>query len=208
MEWHTFDGLVDYRKAVDCMVSRVSDIVKGKKPEAIWMLEHPSVYTAGTSVREEELPCGSRFSVVRTTRGGRCSYHGPGQRVVYVMLDLKRRERKDVRLYVRNLGLWVAGTLAEFGVNSYFDNDNVGIWVRPASGPAKKIAAFGIAVRSWVTYHGFSVNVNTDLNCYTGIAPCGLHSTSVTSLQSLGVTLSLEDVDAALKRQFRKVFPD
>ncbi|AGZ79052.1 lipoate-protein ligase B [Anaplasma marginale str. Dawn] len=205
VEWRVSDGMVDYKAALDFMTSRVYGILEGRESEMVWLLEHPSVYTAGVSAKDGELLSENKFQVVRTTRGGKYSYHGPGQRVVYVMLHLGRRDKRDVRLYVRNLGLWVVGTLAEFGIDSHFDDDNTGVWVQ-YSRQAKKIAAFGIAIRRWVTYHGFSVNISTDLGCYSGIVPCGIAGSHVTSLQDLGVTVTFEEFDAVLQQKFDTIF--
>ena len=205
VEWRVSDGMVDYKTALDFMTSRVGGILKGIESEMVWLLEHPSVYTAGTSAKDEELLSESTFPVIRVTRGGRYSYHGPGQRVVYVMLHLGRRDKRDVRLYVRNLGLWVVNTLAEFAIDSHFDSNNTGVWVQ-CNGQEKKIAAFGIAISRWVTYHGFSVNISTDLNNYLGIVPCGMAGSSVTSLQDLGVAVSFEEFDAVLQQKFDAIF--
>ena len=205
MEWRVSDGAVPYGVALDVMASRVDGILTGKQSDMVWLLEHHSVYTAGTRAKDGELLSGSKFPVVRTTRGGGYSYHGPGQRVVYVMLNLGRRNERDVRLYIGRLGLWVVNSLAKFGICSSFDSNNVGVWVR-CGGREKKIAAFGVAIRRWVTYHGFSVNISTDLSSYSGIVPCGAAGSSATSMQDLGVAVPFEEFDAVLRREFGAIF--
>jgi lipoyl(octanoyl) transferase len=171
----------------------------------IWLLEHPSLYTAGTSAAEDELLQTGRFPVHRTGRGGRYTYHGPGQRVAYVMVDLKRRG-PDVRQFVRNLEAWVIATLAAFGVRGERREDRVGIWVVQPDGTEAKIAAIGVRIRHWVTFHGIAINVKPNLEHFHGIIPCGIAGYGVTSLGRLGVTASLEDIDATLRETFGSAF--
>lgn len=210
VEWRISDGAVRYPDAVAFMEARVQAIRDGAAPETVWLLEHPPLYTAGTSADPAELVDPDRFEVFATGRGGRYTYHGPGQRVAYVMLDLKRRGG-DVRRYVRDLEQWVIETLARFNVIGERRDGRVGIWVgrgAPAN-PARredKIAAIGVRVRRWVSYHGVSVNVEPDLGHFDGIVPCGIAEHGVTSLWDLGLTPSMPDVDTALKASFEAVF--
>ncbi|MFV9838836.1 MAG: lipoyl(octanoyl) transferase LipB [Aaplasma endosymbiont of Hyalomma asiaticum] len=205
VEWKVSREPLEYDVALEAMLSRVDKIISNQKSELVWLLEHNPVYTAGTSAKPEELLVCDRFPVVKTTRGGKYSYHGPGQRVIYVMLDLKKRESCDVRLYVRNLGQWIINTLNEFSIDSYFSGDNVGVWVRYGE-QSKKIAAFGIRLRRWVTYHGVAVNICPDLSHYSGIVPCGIADFGVTSTKALGKNISFEQFDEVLEREFYKVF--
>jgi lipoyl(octanoyl) transferase len=168
------------------------------------LVEHPPIYTAGTSANAADL-LDARFPVFKTGRGGQFTYHGPGQRVVYVMLDLKRR-KPDVRAFVRDLEEWLIGTLAQFGIQGERRADRVGIWVAREDGREDKIAAIGVRVRHWVTFHGIALNVAPDLSHFTGIVPCGVRGHGVTSLADLGVNVSMADVDTTLKRSFEKVF--
>ncbi|QJC27324.1 lipoyl(octanoyl) transferase LipB [Anaplasma platys] len=205
VEWKTSCGLVEYSEACTTMIERVDGIIRGDQEELVWLLEHQPVYTAGTSAKPEELLDDNLFPVLNTTRGGKYSYHGPGQRVVYVMLDLKRRDQCNIREYVRNLGNWIVNTLVALGVDSYFDKTNIGVWVKNGA-HSEKIAAMGIRLRKWVTYHGVSINVSTDLSHYAGIIPCGLAGLGVTSLRKLGKDVSMEVLDEVLRREFAKVF--
>ena len=193
-----------YPAAVAFMEERVSAIRRGEAPETVWLLEHPPVYTAGTSAREEEL-LDPRFPVYRTGRGGRFTYHGPGQRVAYVMLDLARRGR-DVRGFVHRLEQWLIDALARFGVRGERREGRVGIWVESPKGEAK-IAALGVRLRRWVSFHGVSLNVDPDLSHFSGIVPCGLARYPVTSLAELGVRVSMAEVDAVLRETFPRHFP-
>jgi lipoyl(octanoyl) transferase len=204
VEWRIEAGLTPYPEAVAFMEERAGDIADGRASELVWLLEHPPIYTAGTSANEGDL-LDSRFPVFKTGRGGQFTYHGPGQRVGYVMLDLKRRHA-DVRRFVRDLEDWLIRALAEFGVKGERREGRVGIWVAHADGSEDKIAAIGVRVRRWVTFHGVSFNVAPDLSHFTGIVPCGIRGHGVTSLAALGIAASMADVDAALKRAFVEVF--
>ncbi len=195
------------------MEDRVARIARGDAPEAIWLLEHPALYTAGTSAKPADLTDPDRFPVHISQRGGQYTYHGPGQRVVYVMLDVGRRGR-DVRRFVQQLEEWVIATLDEFNVQGEIREGRVGVWVtrddKPltASGAKQedKIAAIGIRLRKWVSFHGISINVEPDLDHFTGIVPCGITDHGVTSLVDLGLPVTLDDVDVALKRRFGYIF--
>ena len=190
---------VPYRAALDFMTARNAAIAEGTAQELIWLLEHPPVYTAGTSAAADEL-LDPRFEVVEAGRGGRYTYHGPGQRVGYVLLDLKRRAR-DVRGFVHAIEGWVIDTLADFGVESWRAPGRIGIWTRDIDGREAKIGAIGVRVRRWVTMHGFSVNIAPDLSHFGGIVPCGIEEFGVTSLARLGLAVDFEEWDAALLKR-------
>ncbi|MEM6660873.1 MAG: lipoyl(octanoyl) transferase LipB [Pseudomonadota bacterium] len=214
VEWITSDAPVGYAEAVQFMEDRVEDILAGKAPECIWLLEHPALYTAGTSARPSDL-LKTDLPVHQTRRGGQFTYHGPGQRVVYIMLDLNRRGR-DVRKLVDALEDWIIATLQSFQVAAERRDGRVGVWVtRPEKPPMAdgtvaedKIAAMGIRLRRWVSYHGVSINVEPDLSHYSGIVPCGIAEHGVTSLVDLGLPVSMEDLDIALMNSFADVFGD
>lgn len=208
LEWRISDTPVPYDEAVAEMEKRAAAIADGTAPELVWLLEHPPLYTAGTSANADDLIDPTRFPVFRTGRGGQYTYHGPGQRVAYVMLNLKRR-KPDVRTYVEDLERWLIATLAEFNVTGELREGRVGVWVRrPEKGMTAedKIAAIGVRIRKWVTFHGVSLNVDPDLDHFTGIVPCGISQHGVTSLADLGLTATMADVDLALKRTFASVF--
>jgi lipoyl(octanoyl) transferase len=213
VEWVIAEGPVDYEAAVAAMEARVAAIAEGRARERVWLVEHPPLYTAGTSARDEDLVEPERFPVVRTGRGGQFTYHGPGQRVAYVMLDLGRRH-PDLRRYVAALEAWLIGTLGAFNLRGERREDRVGVWVRrpgKAPGPGgeaaeDKIAAIGIRVRRWVTYHGVSLNVEPDLSHFSGIVPCGVRLHGVTSLVDLGIPVSMPEVDSVLRATFEDVF--
>ena len=203
VEWRIADGLTPYPEAVAFMEARAAAIAVGEAPELVWLVEHPPIYTAGTSAKDEDL-LDARFAVFKTGRGGQFTYHGPGQRVGYVMLDLKRRGA-DVRAYVRDLEEWLIRTLAAFNVKGERREGRVGIWM--ARGPREdKIAAIGVRVRRWVTFHGVSLNVEPDLTHFSGIVPCGVSEHGVTSLHDLGLMVSMADVDVAMRKAFAEVF--
>src|ERR1700722_7339753 len=203
VEWRTSDSPVLYPQALAEMEARAAAIAEGTAGELVWLLEHPPIYTAGTSAQDGDL-LDARFPVYRTGRGGQFTYHGPGQRVGYAMLDLKRR-KPDVRAYVHDLEQWLIEALAEFNVKGERREGRVGIWVQRAS-LEDKIAALGVRIRHWVTFHGVALNVNPDLSHFTGIVPCGVRGHGVTSLADLGIAASMADVDEALKRAFANVF--
>ncbi len=205
IEWRVSETPVEYAAAVEEMEGRVSAIRSGAAAELVWLLEHPPLYTAGTSARHEELLKPGRLPVHRTGRGGRYTYHGPGQRIAYVMLDLRRRGQ-DVRCYVHQLEEWMIRTLARFAVRGERRDGRVGIWVVRPSGNEEKIAAIGVRVRRWVTYHGLALNVDPELEHYRGIVPCGIAEHGVTSLAELGIAATMAEVDTALRRAFAEVF--
>jgi len=203
-EWWRSAEPVPYEAALATMEARVAAIQHGEAGEAVWLLEHPALYTAGASARPDELIAPAGLPVYRAGRGGRYTYHGPGQRVAYVMLDLNRRGR-DLRAYVGGLEAWLIATLARFGVRGERRAGRIGVWVASGDGEAK-IAAIGVRVRRWVSYHGVSLNVAPDLAHYRGIVPCGIRGYGVTSLAALGVPATMETVDAALRETFAEVF--
>jgi lipoyl(octanoyl) transferase len=205
IEWRISRTPVDYPAAVVEMEKRVAAIRSSGEGELVWLLEHPPLYTAGTSARDEELLDPSRFPVHQTGRGGRYTYHGPGQRVAYVMLDLRRRGQ-DVRCYVHQLEEWMILTLARFNVRGERRDGRVGIWVARPGAFEEKIAAIGVRVRRWVTYHGVALNVDPELEHYRGIVPCGVAEHGVTSLAKLGVAATMADVDTALRATFAEAF--
>jgi len=213
VEWQVSKGLTTYPDALAHMESRVEAILAGNAPEQIWLVEHPPMFTAGTSARKEDLKAPDMFDVFESRRGGEYTYHGPGQRVAYAMLDLNKRG-KDVRAYVNKLEAWVIATLAEFNVQAGSREGRVGVWVDRPERPAlldgrvaeDKIAAIGVRIRRWVTFHGISINVEPDLSHYNGIVPCGISDYGVTSLVDLGIPATMDDLDAALERCFADVF--
>jgi lipoyl(octanoyl) transferase len=209
VEWRTSEGRISYEEGLAVMQARVAAIAAGTAPELVWLIEHPPLYTAGTSAKAEEL-IEARFPVHVAGRGGQYTYHGPGQRVVYVMLDLKRRGG-DLRRFVATLEEWVIRTLAVFGVTGERREDRIGVWVRrPDKGPGyeDKIAAIGIRVQRWVSLHGLALNVAPDLSHFAGIVPCGVREQryGVTSLADLGVQATVAQVDATLRREFERLF--
>jgi lipoyl(octanoyl) transferase len=203
VEWRIQGGLTPYPEAVAFMEERAAAIAAGGAAELVWLVEHPPIYTAGTSAKDSDL-LDARFPVFKTGRGGQFTYHGPGQRVGYVMLDLKRR-KADVRAYVRDLEDWLICTLARFDVKGERRDGRVGIWVA-RGGREDKIAALGVRVRRWVTFHGVSLNVDPDLSHFSGIVPCGIREHGVTSLADLGLRVTMADVDAALRESFQEIF--
>ncbi len=213
VEWTHIPGLAPYEATLAAMEARVEAISRGEADEAIWLLVHPPLYTAGTSARDQDLVDPGRFPVHPVGRGGQYTYHGPGQRVIYTMLDVKERGA-DVRCFVRALENWVIATLAEFNVRGEIRPGRVGVWVtrpdRPANAdgtPAEdKIAAIGIKLRRWISFHGISINVEPDLSHFDGIVPCGIRNHGVTSLVDLGLPVTMADLDAALMRTFDHAF--
>jgi len=209
VEWLASDSPVPYPQAVDFMEARAAEIAAGRAPELVWLLEHPPLYTCGTSGKSGDL-LDPRFPIFESGRGGQLTYHGPGQRVAYVMLDLKQR-RPDVRAYVAGLEHWIIRTLAAFNVRGERRQDRVGVWVaRPDKGEGfeDKIAAIGVRLRRWVSLHGIAINVEPDLSHFSAIIPCGVTDPryGVTSLADLGLTASSTDVDIALRQAFEEVF--
>jgi lipoyl(octanoyl) transferase len=210
IEWRISDSPVPYPEAVKAMETRVAAIRAGTAPELVWLLEHPPLYTAGTSAQPGDLLQPERFPVYASGRGGQYTYHGPGQRVAYVMLDLKRRA-PDLRRFVHGLEEWVIRTLTRFNVRGERRDGRIGIWVARSGGREDKIAAVGVRVRHWVSYHGIAINLDPELEHFTGIVPCGIESGpgsrfGVTSLYDLGILIAMAELDTALKSAFVEVF--
>ena len=213
VEWITSPGLTPYDAATAFMEDRVAGIIDGTAEELIWLVEHPPLYTAGTSANPADLVDPDRFDVFETKRGGQYTYHGPGQRVAYVMLDLRKRGQ-DVRKFVCQIEAWIIATLGEFNIDGERREGRVGVWVQrpekppqPDGSPAEdKIAALGIRLRKWVSFHGLSINVEPDLDHFSGIVPCGISQHGVTSLVDLGLPVTMNDVDVALRRTFDTIF--
>lgn len=210
VEWRIDDAPVPYPTALAAMDERVADIRAGRAPELVWLLEHPPLYTAGTSARDGDLVAPDRFPVFRTGRGGQFTYHGPGQRVAYVMIDLRQRGR-DVTKFVENLEHWIIDALADFNVKGEIRDGRVGVWVErkgPGWSREDKIAAIGVRLRKWVSFHGIAFNVEPDLEHFSGITPCGISAPQfgVTSLVDLGLPVTMSDADAALRASFERIF--
>ena len=213
VEWITTDGLTDFRTAETWMETRAAAIAAGTAEECIWLVEHPALYTAGTSAKAADLTDPERLPVYQTKRGGQYTYHGPGQRVAYVMLDVAARGR-DVRCFVRDLEAWVIATLDQFNVRGEIRAGRVGVWVERPEKPRNmdgsvaedKIAAIGIRLRKWISFHGISINVEPNLSDFDGIVPCGIRDHGVRSLVDLGLPVTVEDVDIALRQSFETVF--
>lgn len=208
VEWRIEAGLTPYPTAVAAMEARVAAIRAGTAPELVWLVEHPPLYTAGTGADPADLIAPDRFPVYASGRGGQYTYHGPGQRVAYVMVDLERR-RKDVRAFVASLESWLIATLAAFNIRGERREDRVGVWVRRpdrGAGAEDKIAAIGIRIRRWVSFHGIALNVDPDLEHFSGIVPCGIRDHGVTSLVDLGLTVGMHDADMALRTAFEARF--
>ena len=208
--WAVSTGLVDYETAVAAMEARAAAIAAGEADELVWLLEHPPLYTAGVSAKDSDLLAPDRFPVFRTGRGGQFTYHGPGQRVAYVMIDLRQRGR-DTTKFVENLEHWIIGALADFNVKGEIRDGRVGVWVErkgPGWSREDKIAAIGVRLRKWVSFHGIAFNVEPDLEHFSGITPCGISAPQfgVTSLVDLGLPVTMSDADAALRASFERIF--
>lgn len=206
VEWKVSAFPVDYNDAVQQMECRAEEVAAGKAPELIWFLEHPHVYTAGSSAKLSDV-LSNRCPVIETGRGGQVTYHGPGQRIVYLILDLNRRG-KDIRSYVKTLEEWIIQTLIQHNITACRRPDRIGLWVPENSQKDNKIAAIGVRIKKWVTLHGIAINLNPDLSYYNGIVPCGIRDHGVTSLHKLGVTIEMNELDVSLKNTFKAVFVD
>lgn len=209
VEWIISSGLVEYPDALKAMDERVDSIQKGSAKELVWLLEHPPLYSAGTSAKPKDLLTPNRFPVFKTGRGGQYTYHGPGQRVAYIMLDLNRR-RRDIRAFVSSLETWIINTLSKFNIRGERRSDRIGIWVRRTdlnnSEREDKIGAIGIRIKRWVTLHGISINVSPDLEHFGGIIPCGIDGYGVTSFEDIGQPLEVYDLDVELRTEFDQLF--
>jgi len=205
IEWKIDTDTINYPDALKKMEQRVNDIISEEKNELIWLLEHPPIYTGGTSAQQSDLLTPERFPVYNTGRGGEFTYHGPGQRIAYVMLDLtKRQEQTNLRSYVTMLEQWVINSIAHFGIHGVTYKDRVGIWVKHSNGKEEKIAAIGIRVRKWITFHGIALNISPNLEHFSGIVPCGISQHGVTSFQKLGIKTTMAEIDEILNREFIK----
>ncbi len=206
LEWIQTKNLVPYEEALTFMSERVAGIIEGDKSEAIWLLEHPPIYTAGTSSESQDLLNATKFPVYQTGRGGQYTYHGPGQRIAYILLNLKKRNMQDVRLFVTKLEQLIINIIAHYGLSGKTYKDRVGVWVLDKNGNEKKIAAIGIRIKKWVTYHGIAINVFPNLADFSGIVPCGIKEFGVTSFADLGIDISLAELDKLFKQEFEKIF--
>lgn len=205
IEWKISDNSVDYEDALSVMERRVADIHAGRQSDMVWLLEHPPLYTGGTSAKSDDL-LSSEFPVYQTGRGGQYTYHGPGQRVAYVMLDLKQRQKSpDIKHYIWQLEEWIIQSLREFDIEAERREGRIGLWV-VTKGGEKKIAAIGVRIRHWITFHGVAINVNPDLSHFGGIVPCGIANHGVTSMADLGKHITMAQLDQALQETFANIF--
>lgn len=204
IEWKISDSLIPYEEALAEMERRAAAIREGHEPELVWLLEHPPLYTAGTSAKSEDLIDPDRFPVYDAGRGGQYTYHGPGQRIAYVLLDLKKRN-SDIRAFVQDMEAWVIDVLAQYQIKGEIREGRVGVWIQNGS-REDKIAAIGVRVRKWVSFHGISINVEPDLSHYEGIIPCGISEHGVTSLVKQGIPVTLPEFDIELRESFEKIF--
>ena len=213
VDWIKSEELVDFSHSISWMEKRAVQIYTQERSECVWLLQHPPIYTAGTSAKIKDLKDPDRFPVIKTSRGGQYTYHGPGQRVIYVMLDLNKRG-KDIKKYVKNLEIWVIRSLAKLEITGETRSGRVGIWVSRPNKPSlpdgsvreDKIAAIGVRLKKWVTYHGISINVNPDLSHFNGIVPCGISNQGITSFEDLDNRNNINDLDNCLKETFEEVF--
>lgn len=202
VKWITLPGFTQYQSGLTMMEEQLLKVINGIEPNTIFLLEHENVYTAGTSYNQNELLNPDRFPVIYTGRGGKFTYHGPGQRVIYPLINLNHK--KDLKLYIKHLEKWIIDTLSTLNVEAFTVPDKIGIWVRKNKDICK-IGAIGVRVRKWVTYHGIAVNISTNLTHYDGIIPCGINNFPVTSLQDIGVNISMEEFDIVLKSKFMEI---
>lgn len=207
VEWITLPGLVDYQEGIKIMEDQLDRVINSMQPDTIFLLEHKEVYTAGTSHNVEELLKPDLFPVIYTGRGGKFTYHGPGQRIIYPIINLNNTDKvKDLKLYITQLEKWIILTLAELDVNAFTIQGKVGIWVKNSRNIESKIGAIGIRVRKWVTYHGIAVNISPNLDNYSGIIPCGINDFPITSLEDMGINISMTEFDIILKKKFIEIF--
>jgi lipoyl(octanoyl) transferase len=207
VKWITLPGLVDYQEGIKIMEGQLDRVINSMQPDTIFLLEHKEVYTAGTSHNVEELLKPDSFPVIYTGRGGKFTYHGPGQRIIYPIINLNNTDKvKDLKLYITQLEKWIILTLAELGVHAFTIQGKVGIWVKNSRNIESKIGAIGIRVRKWVTYHGIAVNISPNLDNYSGIIPCGINDFPITSLEDMGINISMTEFDIILKKKFIEIF--
>ena len=207
VKWITLPGLVDYQEGIKIMEGQLDRVINSMQPDTIFLLEHKEVYTAGTSHNVEDLLKPDSFPVIYTGRGGKFTYHGPGQRIIYPIINLNNTDKvKDLKLYITQLEKWIILTLAELDVNAFTIQGKVGIWVKNSRNIESKIGAIGIRVRKWVTYHGIAVNISPNLDNYSGIIPCGINDFPITSLEDMGINISITEFDIILKKKFIEIF--
>ena len=207
VKWITLPGLVDYQEGIKIMEGQLDRVINSMQPDTIFLLEHKEVYTAGTSHNVEELLKPDLFPVIYTGRGGKFTYHGPGQRIIYPIINLNNTDKvKDLKLYITQLEKWIILTFAELDVNAFTIQGKVGIWVKNSRNIESKIGAIGIRVRKWVTYHGIAVNISPNLDNYSGIIPCGINDFPITSLEDMGINISITEFDIILKKKFIEIF--
>ena len=207
VKWITLPGLVDYQEGIKIMEDQLDRVINSMQPDTIFLLEHKEVYTAGTSHNVEELLKPDLFPVIYTGRGGKFTYHGPGQRIIYPIINLNNTDKvKDLKLYITQLEKWIILTLAELGVHAFTIQGKVGIWVKNSRNIESKIGAIGIRVRKWVTYHGIAFNISPNLDNYSGIIPCGINDFPITSLEDMGINISMTEFDIILKKKFIEIF--
>lgn len=207
VKWITLPGLVDYQEGIKIMEDQLVRVTNSTQPDTIFLLEHKEVYTAGTSHNVEELLKPDLFPVIYTGRGGKFTYHGPGQRIIYPIINLNNTDKvKDLKLYITQLEKWIISTLAELDVNAFTIQGKIGIWVKNSRNIESKIGAIGIRVRKWVTYHGIAVNISPNLDNYSGIIPCGINDFPITSLEDMGINISMTEFDIILKKKFIEIF--
>ena len=207
VKWITLPGLVDYQEGIKIMEGQLDRVINSMQPDTIFLLEHKEVYTAGTSHNVEELLKPDSFPVIYTGRGGKFTYHGPGQRIIYPIINLNNTDKvKDLKLYITQLEKWIILTLAELDVNAFPIQGKVGIWIKNSRNIESKIGAIGIRVRKWVTYHGIAINISPNLDNYSGIIPCGINDFPITSLEDMGINISITEFDIILKKKFIEIF--
>jgi lipoyl(octanoyl) transferase len=207
VKWITLPDLVDYQEGIKIMEDQLDRVINSMQSDTIFLLEHKEVYTAGTSHNVEELLKPDLFPVIYTGRGGKFTYHGPGQRIIYPIINLNNTDKvKDLKLYITQLEKWIILTLAELDVNAFTIQGKVGIWVKNSRNIESKIGAIGIRVRKWVTYHGIAVNISPNLDNYSGIIPCGINDFPITSLEDMGINISMTEFDIILKKKFIEIF--
>lgn len=207
VKWITLPGLVDYQEGIKIIEDQLDRVINSMQSDTIFLLEHKEVYTAGTSHNVEELLKPDLFPVIYTGRGGKFTYHGPGQRIIYPIINLNNTDKvKDLKLYITQLEKWIILTLAELGVHAFTIQGKVGIWVKNSRNIESKIGAIGIRVRKWVTYHGIAVNISPNLDNYSGIIPCGINDFPITSLEDMGINISMTEFDIILKKKFIEIF--
>ena len=207
VKWITIPELINYQYGINIMEQKLDKVIKLLEPDTIFLLEHNEIYTAGTSSKQDELLTPDLFPVIYTGRGGKFTYHGPGQRVIYPIINLNNKpNERDLKLYISSLEKWIILTLAEFKIQAFTIPGKIGIWIKNSKNVNAKIGAIGIRIRKWIAYHGIAININPNLDHYSGIIPCGINNFPITSLQDIGINTSLEEFDVILKKKFTETF--